>query len=75
VKAELSDSNYKNIARAWDEKQFSEIAEAEDWFTAKVALTLVSLADPTGIVDTVNAYAHPTCNPVIPFPTGLPSKP
>lgn len=74
LKEELSAWNYLKVINTWEEKQFVEIAEAEGWFAAKIGLTLVGLADPFGIVDTVNAYAHPTCAAVIPFPTGLPPK-
>lgn len=52
----------------WGEIALMELAEANGWAVASLGLSTASLADPTGIVALVDAYAKPKCGENVPFP-------
>lgn len=56
------------IKRAYGQYQLTAMTEADGWRIAKAVLAAASI-EPLGIVATINAFAHPVCNPVpYPFP-------
>lgn len=80
IDTELTNKLYPEYARMVKEAyaltalgEFAESNEMKAWEYAGYAMTAASLADPTGVVDVVAAYAHPICKTVTPFPT-LPAK-
>jgi len=56
------------IQRVWAEAQFYQLAAAEGWNTARVALSGVALVDPSGVFDVVAAYTKPVCSEIFGFP-------
>eukprot|EP00798_Chlamydomonas_sp_ICE-L_P006153 gene6153-2764_t len=56
------------LKEAWSDIQVKEMAEANGWQIADVALSAASVVDITGIMGVVNAYAKPTCGPVVALP-------
>ena len=56
------------IKRQWAVRHLSMMLEAIGFSTAKNLLSLVSIADPTGLVAVANAYMHPRCKDSTPFP-------
>ena len=57
------------IKRQWGISHLFGMLEADGFATAKNVITLVSIADPTGIVGVADAFMHPICGPNSPFPT------
>jgi hypothetical protein len=64
-----SDAFY--VKQRWASIQSAQLAESQAWAIADLTLAAVGLVDPTGIVDTVNAYAKPKCASIVPFPKNL----
>ena len=56
------------IKRQWGMRHLTLMLEADGFATAKNIMSVVGVFDPTGVVDLVNAYAHPICKPDTPFP-------
>lgn len=60
------------IKRQWGIRHLSMMLEANGFATAKNVISLVSIADPTGLVSVGNAFAHPVCKDNTPFPKVTP---
>ena len=62
-------NDHQSIKAAYGQYQLVTMLEADGWRIAKTALSHASNFDPIGILETINAFAHPVCNPVpTPFP-------
>ena len=57
------------IKRQWGIRHLTMNLEANGFSTAKNVMTLIGIADPTGLVSVVNAFLHPVCKADTPFPT------
>jgi hypothetical protein len=60
------------IKRQWGMRHLTLMLEADGFATAKNIMSVVGVFDPTGVVDVVNAFAHPICKPDTPFPRVTP---
>ena len=56
------------IKRQWGIYHLGLMLEADGFKTGKNLLTLVSIADPTGLVSVAEAFMHPVCKKDAPFP-------
>jgi hypothetical protein len=56
------------IKRQWGIHHLSMMLKADGFTTAANVLSLVSIADPTGLVAVAAAFMHPTCEKDTPFP-------
>ncbi len=68
IDAEFSPEVASYVKSVWADAQLSRLASTEAWETAQTALSVVSLADPTGVTSVVEAYAKPVCQPHMEFP-------
>ncbi|MDQ3179206.1 MAG: hypothetical protein M3Q33_01675, partial [Acidobacteriota bacterium] len=57
------------IKRQWGLRHLTLMLEADGFATAKNVLSLVSIADPTGLVAVGEAFMHPICKSDVRFPT------
>lgn len=60
------------IKKQWAINMLFSKLDAEGFATAKNVLTIVSAADPTGIVGVAEAFMHPICGKNTPFPKVTP---
>lgn len=60
------------IKKQWGINMLFSKLDAEGFATAKNVLTIVSAADPTGIVGVAEAFMHPICGKNTPFPKVTP---
>lgn len=58
----------RQIKEQWALSQLNATLTYTIFRQAKDILTMVSVVDPTGILSTINAYAHPICSPELAFP-------
>ncbi len=56
------------IKRQWGLRHLTLMLEADGFATGKNVLSLVSIADPTGLVAVAEAFMQPICKPDFPFP-------
>jgi len=72
--AQAIDSNFAPdvalyIKRKWALIHAEMVTQASDFEKADIALTSVSIADPTGLVSVANVFKKPICTPEAAFPT------
>jgi hypothetical protein len=56
------------IKREWGVRHLTLMLEADGFKTANNVISLLSVADPTGLSSVVNAFMHPICKNDTPFP-------
>jgi len=68
IKRRFGPQGAEYVRQEWARNHLILMFEADAWATAKNALSLASIADPTGIASVVNAYMHPICKTSAVFP-------